>query len=49
MRRAYAIADRLVSLPKGWAILGLALAAWGVLALAIQIASRLFHFVMAAI
>ena len=49
MRRAFAIADRLISLPRGWAVLGLALASWGLLILAIQIVSSLFHYVAAAL
>ncbi|MET3897491.1 hypothetical protein ABIB57_001428 [Devosia sp. UYZn731] len=48
MRRAFAVADRLNSLPRGWTVLGLALASWGLLVLTIQIASGLFHFVAAA-
>ena len=47
MRRA--LADRLVSLPRGWAVLALALASWGMLVLAIQIGLTLFHSVAAAL
>jgi hypothetical protein len=47
MRHAFAVADRLISLPRGWTILGLALASWGLLVLTIQIASSLFHYVAA--
>ena len=49
MRRAFAVAGRLVSLPKGWIIVALALASWGLLVLAIQIASTLFQYVAAAL
>jgi hypothetical protein len=46
MRRAFAVADRLISLPRGWIVLGLALASWGLLVLAIQIVLNLFHYVV---
>ncbi|MDB5535969.1 MAG: hypothetical protein JWP26_1512 [Devosia sp.] len=48
MRRAFAVADRLISLPRGWTVLALALASWGLLVLTIQIVSGLFHYVAAA-
>jgi hypothetical protein len=49
MRRAIATADLFVSLPRGWTILGLALAGWGLVVLAIQIASSLFGYITAAL
>ena len=49
MHRAFAVASRLGWLPKGWIIVALALASWGLLVLAIQIASTLFHYVAAAL
>jgi hypothetical protein len=48
MRRAFAVADRLMSLPRGWTVLGLALASWVLLVLAIQIVSDLFQYVSAS-
>jgi hypothetical protein len=47
MRRA--LADRLVLLPRGWAVLALALASWGLLVLAIQIGLTLIRFVAAVL
>jgi hypothetical protein len=49
MRRAFAVADRLISLPRGWTVLALALASWGLLVLAVQIVSHLFAYVVAAL
>jgi hypothetical protein len=49
MRRAFAVADRLISLPRGWTVLGLALASWVLLVLAIQIVSSVFHYVAASL
>jgi hypothetical protein len=47
MRRA--VADRLISLPRGWVLVGLALAAWCLFVLVIQLASSLFNYIAAAV
>jgi hypothetical protein len=49
MSRAFAMVNRFVTLPRGWTILGLALASWVLLVLTFNIASALFAMVVASV
>jgi hypothetical protein len=48
MRRTIVDAHRQAALPRGWVILGMALAAWALVALAVQTASGLFIYIAAS-
>jgi hypothetical protein len=49
MRHATAVSVRQPAIPRGWAILGLALASWALVIATSQIASTLFNYISASI
>lgn len=49
MRQATAVSIRRPSIPRGWIIVGLALASWGIVIAASHIAGTLFNYISASI
>jgi len=49
MRHAIAVSVRRPSIPRGWTLLGLALASWAVVFVVSQVAGALFNYILASV